>query len=378
MGLNITVQKGHDFSSGNVTRAALNAGATPTIAVTGSISGTELADGSVTNAKVSTNADIDVAKLALATGKIIIGAADGNASALSATTSFSSVASETEGNSGLLVDVGDKFEVLKTNTLAVSNDNVSAGKQYLNGDSILSIHKVTVDGVTTNNLRIKHVTNSVHGNHISTANALDNASIGKNSGGKLCVADNGVHWDKFYNHKNSAGNLRSAFLSYGVDGKAIPSEITEADQVLVSAGSNANSTNKSFFKNVDLLTPLVDSTGWKRAAHGLGRVPLFVELFLVCTGTTHTSTHKYAVNDVIKAHHEWSNTEDHNKSNPFNVGFDGTYVWVHHLALGGVYQFPKKYGTAAPDENTHSGSDVGIFNLGAVEGDFKLVARVCG
>ena len=31
MGLSITVQKGHDFSSGNVTRAALNAGATPTI-----------------------------------------------------------------------------------------------------------------------------------------------------------------------------------------------------------------------------------------------------------------------------------------------------------------------------------------------------------
>jgi len=378
MGLAVTVQKGHDFSSGTIDRAALNNGATPTVSITGSVGFGEIGSEAIVDDNIKANADIDVTKLALATGKIIIGAADGNASALSATTSFSSVASETEGNSGLLVDVGDKFEVLKTNTLAVSNDNVSAGKQYLNGDSILSIHKVTVDGVTTNNLRIKHVTNSVHGNHISTANALDNASIGKNSGGKLCVADNGVHWDKFYNHKNSAGNLRSAFLSYGVDGKAIPSEITEADQVLVSAGSNANSTNKSFFKNVDLLTPLVDSTGWKRAAHGLGRVPLFVELFLVCTGTTHTSTHKYAVNDVIKAHHEWSNTEAHNKSNPFNVGFDGTYVWVHHLALGDVYQFPKKYGTATPDENTHSGSDVGIFDLGAVEGDFKLVARVCG
>ena len=376
MGLAVTVQKGHDFSSGTIDRAALNNGATPTVSITGSVGFGEIGSEAIVDGNIKANADIDVTKLALATGKIIIGAADGNASALSATTSFSSVASETEGNSGLLVDVGDKFEVLKTNTLAVSNDNVSAGKQYLNGDSILSIHKVTVDGVTTNNLRIKHVTNSVHGNHISTANALDNASIGKNSGGKLCVADNGVHWDKFYNHKNSAGNLRSAFLSYGVDGKAIPSEITEADQVLVSAGSNANSTNKSFFKNVDLLTPLVDADGWKRVEHGLGRVPLFVELFLVCTSAT--GNHGYAVNDVIKPDHDWTTTEDWNKSAPFNVGFDGTYVWVHHLALGSTYQFPKKYGGASPDGNTHSGVNSTHFNLGDEDSKFKLVARVCG
>tara|TARA_R100001230_G_C5675623_1_gene181224 strand:- start:18 stop:1118 length:1101 start_codon:yes stop_codon:yes gene_type:complete len=366
MGLAVTVQKGHDFSSGTIDRAALNNGATPTVSITGSVGLGEIGSEAIVNDNIKTNADIAVSKLALTEGSLILGDSNGDAAALAPSSSYNhdTLGNEADKNCGLLIDTG-------TNKWQVLNTDVSVGGQ-------VSITKYRANSNSSFILKLKVVNESLSASHINKDTTLDMASLAKNSGGKLCVADNGVHWDKFYNHKNSAGNLRSAFLSYGVDGKAIPSEITEADQVLVSAGSNANSTNKSFFKNVDLLTPLVDSTGWKRAAHGLGRVPLFVELFLVCTGTTHTSTHKYAVNDVIKAHHEWSNTEAHNKSNPFNVGFDGTYVWVHHLALGDVYQFPKKYGTATPDENTHSGSDVGIFDLGAVEGDFKLVARVCG
>ena len=53
MSLTVTVQKGHDFSTGNVTRAALNAGATPTVAVTGSVTATEIAAGSITDAKLA-------------------------------------------------------------------------------------------------------------------------------------------------------------------------------------------------------------------------------------------------------------------------------------------------------------------------------------
>jgi len=64
MSLTVTVQKGHDFSSGNVTRAALNNGATPTVAVTGSVGSTEIADQAITNAKVSNTAAIVLSKLA--------------------------------------------------------------------------------------------------------------------------------------------------------------------------------------------------------------------------------------------------------------------------------------------------------------------------
>jgi hypothetical protein len=56
MSLTVTVQKGHDFSSGNVTRAALNAGAVPTISVTGSVGTTELAAGAVTATELANDA----------------------------------------------------------------------------------------------------------------------------------------------------------------------------------------------------------------------------------------------------------------------------------------------------------------------------------
>ena len=62
MSLTVTVQKGHDFSSGNITRAALNAGAVPTVAVTGSVSTTEMIDGAVTTAKLGTDA-VEEAKI---------------------------------------------------------------------------------------------------------------------------------------------------------------------------------------------------------------------------------------------------------------------------------------------------------------------------
>tara|TARA_R100000808_G_C2138113_1_gene146162 strand:+ start:104 stop:925 length:822 start_codon:yes stop_codon:yes gene_type:complete len=56
MPLTVTVQKGHDFSSGNVTRAALNAGAVPSVAITGAVGTTELSDSAVTSAKLATDA----------------------------------------------------------------------------------------------------------------------------------------------------------------------------------------------------------------------------------------------------------------------------------------------------------------------------------
>ncbi len=72
MSLTVTVQKGHDFSSGNVTRAALNAGAVPTVAVTGSVGTTEIADGAITNAKLATDAvqGSDIEALAVSEAKL--------------------------------------------------------------------------------------------------------------------------------------------------------------------------------------------------------------------------------------------------------------------------------------------------------------------
>ena len=69
MSLTVTVQKGHDFSSGNETRAALNAGAVPTVAVTGSVGTSELAAGSVTGTELKSSSTVD-ADRAVATNHI--------------------------------------------------------------------------------------------------------------------------------------------------------------------------------------------------------------------------------------------------------------------------------------------------------------------
>lgn len=360
MGLNVTVQKGHDFSTGNVTRAALNAGATPTIAVTGSISGSELADGSVTNAKVSSTAAIVATKLGVTSGRIIIGDANNKGSELVPTNSFTQAANGSDGNCGVLIDAGDKFVVASSN---VSDSDVG-------GDVKFTIDRDDVTDAISLKLNIKD--NAIYGNHISTSNALDDASIGKNSSGKLAVKNNGVHWTKLYNHKNSAGNLRSAFLSYGASGAAKPTEASSADQILVSAGSDADMVVKINRKEFNL-GALSGATKWKRTAHNLSSVPRQVSIALKCN-TTATSTHGYTAGDYIYLTGDASGGESSNI-----VAFaDGTYVGVVSND-GANFYLPKKYGGAStPDANTHEGNVGGTphFQWSAEFAEFDVVLHV--
>ena len=365
MGLTVTVQKGHDFSAGNITRAALNNGATPTIGLTGSVGDGEIADNAIDNANIKSDANIAIDKLALASGKIIIGAANGNASALSATTSFSSVANHTEGNSGLLTDVGDRFEVLKTNTLAVPETDRLAGKQYLNGDSSLSIHTVVTAGVNVNNLRIKHVDNSVHGNHISKANALDDASIGKNSAGKLEVKDGGIHHQKLYPYKNAAGTQMPGFLVYGASGNPTVLEANASSSIPVTVSASATPVSRVYrkFLNVGKMDHNISGgsnqqgAGWLRASHGIGTgstVPSQVDIILECAvASTVARPHGYTIGDRIYVGGNGDLAND-----GFTVHADGEYVTV---VISGVdhIEIPKKYGGASPANDTHSGSEYG-------------------
>jgi len=74
MSIKISVTRNHNFSSGLVTRAALNAGATPTVSLTGSVDTAEIADASITNGKVSATAAISLSKLGdLDAGNILTG-----------------------------------------------------------------------------------------------------------------------------------------------------------------------------------------------------------------------------------------------------------------------------------------------------------------
>jgi len=125
MPLTVTVQKGHDFSSGNVTRAALNAGAVPSVAITGAVGTTELSDSAVTNDKVSTTAAISVSKLAGQTDNniLLVGDTTGNGGKLiTSAPGFGDAAIE-------LADGGTKVKVTP------SSDTIIAAKLLKTDDT---------------------------------------------------------------------------------------------------------------------------------------------------------------------------------------------------------------------------------------------------
>ncbi len=144
MSLTVTVQKGHDFSSGNVTRAALNAGAVPTVAVTGSVGTTEIIDGAVTDAKLATDAVTEV--------KILDGAVTVDKLGADAVT---------------LAKIDDEAIVsdnLITKKNSDSNTNVIEGLEELTDvavDDYLMVHDTSVDDAVDDTVQLKRAKVSV-------------------------------------------------------------------------------------------------------------------------------------------------------------------------------------------------------------------------
>ena len=154
MPLTVTVQKGHDFSSGNVTRAALNAGAVPSVAITGAVGLTELSDSAVTSAKLATDAvESDKIKALAVTegklandavaltkikaltgqGKLIVGGSGGDPEELDAKTS-----------NNLLIGNGTTLVSLPLDT---SNSDISVAQDGTDIAITISNDKVTVDKI---------------------------------------------------------------------------------------------------------------------------------------------------------------------------------------------------------------------------------------
>jgi hypothetical protein len=136
MSLKVSVTRNHNFSSGLVTRAALNAGATPTVSITGSVDTAEIADSAITNAKVASDAAISFSKLGdLDAGHILTGGGDYpvSTSLLSSTTfgdSHHVVSSPSSTYKGQIL-LGNNTT---TNTVVMSGDAelVSTGALHIN------------------------------------------------------------------------------------------------------------------------------------------------------------------------------------------------------------------------------------------------------
>ena len=264
MSLTVTVQKGHDFSSGNVTRAALNAGATPTVAVTGSVgpteiaadavSSTELADDASTdsNRAVTTNHIRDLAvtegklangavaltkiKTLTGQGKLIVGGSGGTPEELDAKTS-----------NNLLIGNGAALVSLPLDT---SNSDISVAQDGTDIAITISNDKVTVD-------KIAHQTNP------------------------------GV-------------------LAYGASG--VPEAATTADsgKILVTQGS-AVPAYKTHHKIVEVANPAPTGEVATTKAHGVTGAPLLLGFYWECIDATDPLGYAggdrvFLYNDLEEAH----------------------------------------------------------------------------
>tara|TARA_R100001594_G_scaffold23950_3_gene46805 strand:+ start:11458 stop:12582 length:1125 start_codon:yes stop_codon:yes gene_type:complete len=351
--MNVTVQKGHDFSTGNVTRAALNAGAIPTIALSGTVGTSEIANGAITNLKVNDSANIAVSKLALGANKLIIGDANGKASALSPAAQFqhgnTGMGNENDTNCGLLVDTGDKYEVLSTDVSAVGGQ--------------IELTKFRAANDSPFWLKLNISANSIKGSHFSEA-AYDNASIGKDASGKLAIKDGGVHHQKLYPYKNAdTGTNLPGFLVYGASGVATVLEAPSDPSVPVTVSASGTPITKVYRKYINLGKFTTGENtgngyGWKRAAHGIGTgstVPNHVSVILHCTNTN-TSTHGYTLGDRI---YIGGSADAH--ASEFFIHADGTYVTVS-IPAGGHIEILKKNGGDDPDSSTHAGEGNGNVN----------------
>jgi len=205
MGLSITVQKGHDFSSGNVTRAALNAGATPTIAITGSVGDSELADDSVDDANIKDTAQILAKKLNIPNDTLLVGGTvddiDNRGKSYPIDTSLQSAT--LDGSIKLLADTGYKIESVATN-LSDRGGHVGIQKDFVSGSGVTFLKLLLNTGVVTGghlhqDLFTDSVTrNSVTGQIEVGANSVDVTKLKREGTSGHVLTSNGANLDPEY------------------------------------------------------------------------------------------------------------------------------------------------------------------------------------
>ena len=203
--------------------------------------------------------------------------------------------------------------------------------------------------------------------------------------GKLEVKDNGIHHQKLYAYKDSNGDPKSGFLTYGAGGAAYVVQASGANQLAVTSAANGNPELRTFDKEVDL-GHFTAAQQWKRTAHGLTNpsgssavCPTSVSFYVECTN--HDNAHGYAVGDRMYN----PDLRHGDNNNGFTVTADKTYAMVH-VQSGADIQLPKKCGgntsvldaDGNPTGSTHVGTDQANFVFDTYKDDFKLIVRVCG
>ena len=335
MSLTVTVQKGHDFSSGNVTRAALNAGAVPTVAVTGSVGTSELAAGSVTGTELKSSSTVDTDRAvatnhiqddAVTTAKIADDAVDLDK------LHYSSV-------KGAIIKTGDNAAadaIIPTVLEAKTIGNILIG----DGIDLLSLGHETANedetgalGDTTSAQPKSHVA-------IGVTTAVGTAQT---TGVLLTLQNFAIKVAKLA--KNIvAGDPTPGIIVYDGSGEA---------SVLASTGTaskvlTTNNTTTPSFKErntvVDISATIVEGA-WMTGAHGIAiavgttNYPHLVAWYYECT----TTEHGYVAGDRI---YSWGKEYNPGSAMTHSIYVDGSNVGIYLNAdIGRPYVFHKTTGT---------------------------------
>lgn len=283
MSLTVTVQKGHDFSSGNITRAALNAGAVPTVAVTGSVGTSELGADAVTATELQDDSSTD-SNRAVTTNHVRDGAIT-EAKLADDAVAFSKIKALTKVGNVIIGGTSgnpEELDVAGSNKLLIGN-----------GTTLLSL---PVDSSNSD------ITFTQDGTDIVLAIAAGKVTVGM--------------------HSNTT-STNPGLLAYGSGGVAEQISTATAGQVPVSQGASAAPAFKVHHKVVPInSTAAIDS--WLTGAHGITctgtNYPTLVAWYFECT----TGEHGYSSGDRLYADTKYQTNDIHN-----TVYVDGTNVGIN-------------------------------------------------
>ena len=353
MSLTVTVQKGHDFSSGNVTRAALNAGAVPTVAVTGSVgtselgtdvvTATELADDAVTTSHIL-NANVTTGKIA------------DNAVSLDKLAHF--------GSKGAMLKIGDTAEagtVVPESLDCTGNGKILVGT----GTDVLSLassggYLDTSDTIAANTPE----------SHVAIAPASFTSPATEPATALLTVRDGSLPVSTLRTNKVGGENVPGV-VTFNNSGVPTAFAVNEADKVL------ASTTTGVALKVRDKLIPVGTGiqSGWIRKEHELGSItPSSIKVYLECITADPYSggssdSHGYSVGDRIYIN-------GGSDQLAFHVSADDTYVIVQVFHNSDDLEFPKKYGGVVPSSGVNVGTDVTQWEWFTYFNNFKIQALV--
>ena len=347
MSLTVTVQKGHDFSSGNVTRAALNAGAVPTVAVTGSVGTSELAADAITAAELADDAvttshilDVNVTEPKIAD----------NAVSLDKLAHF--------GSKGAMLKIGDTAEA--ATVVPESLDCKGSGKILLGtGTDVLSLASSGGYLDTSETIAV-----NTPESHVAIAPATFTSPATEPATALLTVRDGSLPVSTLRTNKVGGENVPGV-VTFNNSGVPTAFAVNEADKVL------ASTTTGVALKVRDKLIPVGTGilTGWIRKEHELGSItPSSVKVYLECI-TTDITNHGYSIGDRIYIN-------GGSDQLAFHVSADDTYVIVQVFHNSNDLEFPKKYGGATPSSGVNTGTEVAQWEWVTYYNNFKIQALV--